>query len=160
MTEQVEQWICIRFCVKLEHSSVKIVWMIQKVTAMGNWWLAASSRQPIHSCITCHAEFFGDTSNHLGDSALLQPRFGVLWLLVFPKTKITFERKEISDCQWDSGKYNGAGDWENCMKSKGAYFEGNWGIHCPMYEVSCIFFNECFYFLYYMGGYLLDRPHK
>ena len=32
-----------------------------------------------------------------GDSAPLQPSFGGLRLLAFPKTKITFERKEISD---------------------------------------------------------------
>ena len=43
------------------------------------------------------AEFFGETSNHPGDSAPLQPRFGALQLLAFPKTKITFEREEISD---------------------------------------------------------------
>ena len=42
------------------------------------------------------AEFFGETSNHPGDSAPLQPRFGALGLLAFPKTKITFEREEIS----------------------------------------------------------------
>ena len=32
--------------------------------------------------------------------------------------------------------------------------------HCPMYNVSCIFFNKCLYFSYYMVGYLPDRPHK
>ena len=37
VTEQVEQQICIKFCVKLEHSSAETIWMIQKVTAMGNW---------------------------------------------------------------------------------------------------------------------------
>ena len=31
--------------------------------------------------------------------------FGALWFLAFPKTKITFEREEISHCQWDSRKY-------------------------------------------------------
>ena len=30
MTEQVEQWICIKFCIKLEHSSTEITQMIQK----------------------------------------------------------------------------------------------------------------------------------
>ena len=45
MTEQVEQQICIQFCIKFEHSSTKTIWMIQKAAAMGNWWLAASSRQ-------------------------------------------------------------------------------------------------------------------
>ena len=42
-------------------------------------------------------QFFGETSNHPGDSAPLQPRFGAPWLLAFPKTKIAFEREEISD---------------------------------------------------------------
>ena len=31
---------------------------------------------------------------------------------------------------------------------------------CPMYSVSCIFFNKCLYFSYYVAGYLLDRPRK
>ena len=37
------------------------------------------------------------TANHPGDSAPLWPRFGALWLLAFPKTKITFQREKISD---------------------------------------------------------------
>ena len=37
MTEQVEQRICIRFCIKLEHSSAEAIQMIQKAAAMGNW---------------------------------------------------------------------------------------------------------------------------
>ena len=37
MTERVEQRICIEFCVKLEHSSMETIQMIQKSTAMGNW---------------------------------------------------------------------------------------------------------------------------
>ena len=51
--------------------------------------------------------FFSETSNHSSDSAPLQPKFGVLWLLDFPKIKVTFEREEISDPWCDSGKYNG-----------------------------------------------------
>ena len=30
MTEQVEQLICIKFCIKLEHSSTETIQMIQK----------------------------------------------------------------------------------------------------------------------------------
>ena len=37
MTEQVKQRVCIKFCVKVEHSSVETIWMIQKATAVGNW---------------------------------------------------------------------------------------------------------------------------
>ena len=115
------------------------------------------------SCMTFCAEIFGETSNHPSDSDPLQPRFGALWLLAFPKTKITFEREEISNHQWDSGKYDGAadGDWENCVRSQGAYFKEYWGIIvlCIMFPISCIFFNKCFYFSYYMAGYLPDRHH-
>ena len=54
MTEQVEQRICIKLCIKLEHSSVETIAMIQKAAAMGNWWLAAASWQCAYSCITFH----------------------------------------------------------------------------------------------------------
>ena len=37
MTEGVEQQICIKFCIKLEHSSEETIWKIQKAAAMGNW---------------------------------------------------------------------------------------------------------------------------
>ena len=91
----------------------------------------------------------------------LQPRFVALRLLAFPQIKITFEREEISDCWWDSGKYDGAanGDWENCVRSQGVYFDGHWGVIvlCTMFLVSCIFFNKCLYFSYYLAGYLLER---
>ena len=122
-SEGVEQYVCI----KLEHSSVETILMVQKATALGNWWLAASSQQCTLSHITSRVEFFGKTSNHPGDSATRYLRFGVLWLLVFPKTKITFEKSEVSDCHWDSAKYDGTadGDWENCVRSQGDYFEGD-----------------------------------
>ena len=160
--EWIEQWICIKFCIKFEHSS-------------GHYSDDAEGRSygqlvigsfiitmcPFVQNILCRV--FCKTSNHPADSAPLQPRFGALWLLAFPKTIITFEREEISDCQWDSGKYDGAadGDWENCVRSQGAYFEGDWGIIalCTIFLVSCIFFSKCLYFSYYIAGYLLERPH-
>ena len=104
--------------------------MIQKATAMGTWWQAASSRQHVCSCIMSRADFFGETSNHPGDSTPLQPRFGALWLLAFPQIKITSERGEVSDPWWNSGKYDREADddWENCVRSQDAYFEGDWGV--------------------------------
>ena len=123
--------------------------MIQKTTAMGNWWLAHSSQQCTCSCIMPLSEFFDETPNHPGDSAPLQPRFGALWLLAFPQTKMTFESEEISYHWWNSEKYNGAadGEWKNCVRSQGAYFEGDWGVIalCTMLVVSCIFFSKCLY---------------
>ena len=114
--------------------------MIQMAAAIGNWWLAASSWQHDHSRILSYTEIFCKASNHPGDSAPLQPRFGALWLLAFPQIKITSERQEISDCWWDSRKHDRAadGDWENCVRSQGAYFEGDWGVIvlCTMFLVS------------------------
>ena len=79
------------------------------------------------------------------------------------KTKITFERDEISDGQWDSGKCDGAihGDWENCVRFQGASFEGDSGVIvlCTMLLISCVLFNKCLYFSYYIAGSLLDRLH-
>ena len=43
MTEQVEQGIYIKFCIKLEHFSTETMQKIQKATLTGNWGLAASS---------------------------------------------------------------------------------------------------------------------
>ena len=140
---------------------METIQMIQKAEVMGNWWLAASSWQHTCSCIKSCAELFGKTSNHPGDSAPLQSRFGALWLLTFPKTTTTFEKEEIADLQWDSGKYNEAadGDWKDCVRSHGAYLEGDWGgiVLCTMFLVSCIFFSKCLYCSYYMTGYLLNR---
>ena len=95
--------------------------------ATGDWQLHQNNA-PAHASRLM--KFFGEASNHPGESASLQPRFGALWHLAFPKTKITFEGEEISNHWWDSGKYDGAADdnWENCVRSQGAYFEGGWGV--------------------------------
>ena len=97
--------------------------------ATGDWQLRPEN-VPAHACIMFCVGLFGETSNHPSDLALLLPRFGAWWLLAFPKTEITLEREEISDCPWDSGKYNweADGDWENWVRSQGAYFEGDWSI--------------------------------
>ena len=107
-----------QFCIKLEHSSLETIQMIQEATAMGL----------LMHHVFCRGSV--ETSNHTGDSVPLQPRYGTLWLLDFPKTKITFEREEKSDCRWDSGKYDRAADvnWENCERSQGAYSKGDRGV--------------------------------
>ena len=128
---------------------------MKTVTAMGNWWFVASSRQRVCSFITSPTEFFVETSNHPGDSAVLQPRSGTLWYLAFPKSKITFQgkrfqtvseiqkntmrqlmvipTKDFAECfeQWKRC-------WENCVRSQGAYSEGDWDINvlCTMFLVS------------------------
>ena len=139
MTERVEQRICIRFCIKLEHSSMESIRIIQKVIGMGNWWLVALSRQCVHLCITSHAADFSQNIKSPRWLSPLQLRFGTLKLLAFPKVNITFQREELSEHQWDSGKYNEVADsdWVNYVRSQGAYLEGDWGIIlCTMFLVS------------------------
>ena len=111
---------------------------------MGNWWLAASSSQHNCSYITSFAECLEKHQI----TQVTQPHYSpdlvpCDWLLAFPKTQTTFEREEILDHWWDSGKYDRAGDsnWENCVRSQGAYFEGDGGIIvlCTMFLESCIF---------------------
>ena len=99
--------------------------------ATGDWQLHHDNT-PAHASRLVQS-FFGETSNHPGVSASPQQ------LLAFPKTKITFEREEI----WLSMRFRkicGAadGDWENCVRSQLAYFEGDWGVIvlCTMFLVS------------------------
>ena len=158
MTEQEDQRVCIKVCIKPEHSSVDTIPIVRRMELWAtDWQLYHSTSTDAAHC----AEFFGETSSHSDNSAPLQHRIGALQLLSFPKTKITFEREEISGHGWDSGKYHRAadGDWENCVRSQGSYFEGDWGVIvlCTMFLVSCIFFNKCLYFSYYMAGYLIHH---
>ena len=85
---------------------------------MGNWWLAASSRQcPLHL------------------------RFGALCLLAFPKPKITFERErfqtvsEIQENVMGQLMVTGRTVWgPKCLLRRGMRCQ------CPMYNVSCILY--------------------
>ena len=138
MTEQIQQWICIKFCIKLEHS-------------LGNYLNGSEGHSygqlvtsyfittilPLTHHVFCRVFFVKHQITQVTQLPSPQSRFGTLELPVFPKTRITFESKEISDCRWDSGKYDGAadGDWENCVRSQGAYFEGNY-VQCFLYFIS------------------------
>ena len=144
MTQQVEQQSCIKVCIKLEHSSAETIWMNQKAVAMRHWWLAPSSQQCTLSGITSCAEFFGETSHHPGDSALLQLRFGALQLLAFPKTKVAFEREEISGHQWDSGKHTRAAD--------GEIGKTVWGPKVPALKGTEVSLSYVQWFLYFVSS--------
>ena len=142
MTELIEQWVYIRFCIKLEHSSMETIWIIQKAAAMGNWWLAASSQQCTHSCFTFHAEFFGETSNHTGNSAHLQPRFGTLWLLAFPQNNITYGREKFQTT--DEIEENTTGQLMETGKTV-------WDPKVPSLKETGVSLSYVQYFLYFVS---------
>ena len=89
MTEWVEQWICIKFCIKLEYSSMETIWMIQKAIAMGNWWLAASSWQCTWSYITSHAVFWWNIKS----PRWLSPDLASCYFCLFSKLKSPLKGK-------------------------------------------------------------------
>ena len=167
MTEQAEQQICIKFCIKVEHSSTEPIQIIHEATAMGNWWLAALSWQCSCSYIMSHEEFFVKHQITHMIQLPYSPDLAPCNFLLFSKLKSPLKGKRFLTINWDLGKYCGAADgswlqlnWEKCVKSQSSYFEGDWGfivLHI-IFLVSCILFNKCCYFSYYMAGYLLDRP--
>ena len=59
---------------------------------------SASSQQYTCSFYSYIAGFFDKSSHHPELSASLQPIFGSLLLLAFPKTKIAFESEDICKC--------------------------------------------------------------
>ena len=115
--------------------------------ATGDWQL-------YHNTAPAHASHMEQVFlQNIKSPRWLSPHKAQMWhpkTLAFPKSKITFEREEISDPWWDSGKYNEAtdGKWNNCVRSQGAFFEGDWAIIilCTMFPVSCTFFNKCLSF--------------
>ena len=95
MTEQIEQQICIKFCVKLEHFPVETICIIQKASAMGNWWLVASLWQCACSWIMSRVEFFGKTPSLPGDSVFYTPDLVTCKFWLFPKVKSPLKGKSF-----------------------------------------------------------------
>jgi len=53
---------------------------------------------PAHASALAQLFFIGKASHHPGLSAPVQPRFGLLRLLAFPKAKFAVESVEICEC--------------------------------------------------------------
>ena len=131
--------------------------MIQKAALAGKRRLATSPRQRTCTCTTSRAEFFCKTTITQVTQPLYSPDVAPCDLWLFPKLKSLLKGKRfqtINEIQ------------ENMMEQlMGELYEVTRCLlgrelrhHCLMDNISCIFFNKCFYFSYYMAGYLLDRP--
>ena len=165
MTERVEQQICTKFCITLDSPPWKLFGRFRRLQlwATGDWQ-RHHSNAPTHAPRLVQSVLVNYQIIQVTQPSPipLQPRFGALWLLAFPKIEITFEREEISDYWWDSGKYNGAAEatsrtvWgPKVPVSKGIQVSLSY-VQCFLYLVSS---SINVYFSYYMDGYFLDRPH-
>ena len=111
--------------------------MIQKATAMGNWWLVLNhDNVPPHA--SCLMQSFLVKCQI---TQVTQPPYSLdlvpcdFWL--FPKLKSPLKVKRfqtINEIQENTTEKV----TENCVRSQGAYFEGDWGIIvlCTMFLVS------------------------
>ena len=157
MIEKVGQWIFMQCCIKLEHSSALTIWMIQKAVAVGNWWLAASSKQCARSRTTCR--FWRNIKSPRWLSPPYSPDLAPcdFWLFLKLKSPLKGKRfQTIHEIQGNTmGQLMAIGRpvWGPKVPN-----EGDWGIIvlCTMFSVSSIFFNKCLCFAYHMAEYFLN----
>ena len=158
MTEQVEQFICITFGVKLEHSFTETIWMIQKAAAKGNWWLAASSRQHARSCImVSYRVFWWNIKSPRRLSPTNSPNLPPCDFWLFPKINHLWEegnfrlsmrfRKNTMELLMATERVLCV---QLCAVLRCLLWRGL-RCHCPMYHVV---FSVNISIHYYMAGYL------
>ena len=174
MTEQVEQWICSRFCVKLEHSSTKLCGWFRgpQLCTTGDLHLhhdntATNASRLMQSILAKHQ--ITQVTQHPYSPDLAPCGF---WL--FPKLKSPLKGKrfqtgdEIQENTMEQLMGIPTKDFAECFEQLEEMLRELCEVprcllwrglrcHCPVYSVSCIFLNKCLYFSYYMAGYLLDR---
>ena len=157
MTEQVEQWICIILCIRVEYSLWKLFGWFRRLQlwATGDWQLHHDNALDHASHLV--QNFFAKLAVTRVTHPPYNPDLAPCNFWLFPKLKSPLKGKrfqnidEIQKIRW--------GIWwrlgELC-EVPSAYFEGDWGIIalCTMFLASCIF-NKCLCFSYYMTGYLL-----
>ena len=107
---------------------------MKTAATMGNWWLAALSKQRAHSC----GIFW---QNIKPPRRLASPTIHLVpcnfWL--FPKLKSPLKGKIFQAVSEILGNMMGQLMMiRNCVRSQGAYFEGDWGVVvlCTMFLVS------------------------
>ena len=160
MTEQVEQRICIKVCVKLQHSSMETIRMIQKATAMGKWWLAASSEQHACSCIMSRAEILVKYQITQVTQSPYSPDLVPCDFWLFPKLKSPMKGKTFQTINKIQ---------ENMTRQLMGTGRTVWAPKVPTLKGSeaslpcvqcflCLVSSRNVLFSYYMAAYLLDRP--
>ena len=121
---------------------------------------SASSRQYAFPCHGSRAGLLGKASHHPGLPVPLQPRFGYLRLLAFPKPKTIVEMEKISQCDGHTihklGQRRLTSDWLAPRESDCSWMRSK--IFCdwlPSYCKATWAVLEIFK----MDGYFSDSPH-
>ena len=137
MSEQVEQWICIKFCVSLTIPPQKLFRWFRRpqLWASGDWQLH-------HDNVPTHASrlmqsFFAKPQITQWLSPVLAPCN--FWL--FPKLKLPLKRERFQTIS--ESQENTTGSWwqlgEQCEVLRCLLWR--WlRCHCPVYNVSCILY--------------------
>ena len=139
MTEQVKQQTCIKFYIKLEHSSTETICMIQKATAMGNWWLAASSQQyPAHASHLVQS-FLATHQIPQVTQPHCSPDLAPCNFWLFPKLKSPLTGKRFQTIDKIQEIRQGIWWWlVELWEVPRCLFWRGLKCHCPMYNVSYI----------------------
>ena len=137
----------IQFRVKLEHFSTEIIWVTQKATAMGNWWVAAASWPHAHSCIMSCTVFWWNIKS----PRWLSPLTAQIWypenlvpFWLLPKLKSPWKGKRFQTV--DEIQQNTTGQlmmierivWGPKVATRCLFWRGL-RHRCPMYNVSFFF---------------------
>ena len=136
MTEWVEQWICIRFCIMHEHSLVVTILIIQKATsrATGDWHLHQSNVLTWASC------FMQSFWQNIKPSMWLSPDLMPSNFQLFPKLKLPCKSRRfqtIDEIQENmTGQLVAIG--RTVWSPKVPTLKGQ-RCHHPMYDVSFLY---------------------
>ena len=162
MTDQVQQWICIKIALSL-HIPRRNYWDDSEGCSYRQLVISSliTTTHPLMYHISCRV--FGETSNHQVTQSPYNPDLVPcnFWLFLKLKLPLKGKRFQTIDENWENtmGKLMETGRtvWGPKVHR---HLEGDYGatVLCIRVLVSCIFFNKCLCFSYYVTVYLLDRP--
>ena len=136
------------FALGLNISPRKVVRWFRRLHlwATGDWQLHQDN-VPTYALHLMQSFLVKHHVTQVAGSAPLQPRLGALWLLAFPKTKNHLGKgRDFRPSLMRLRKIRGGSWWWlGELVPRGLLWKGL-RCHCPMYNISCIFFNECLYF--------------
>ena len=138
--ELVEQWICIKFCVNPECSSMQLFGWCRRpqLLATGNWQIHHNNAST-HASRLMQRVLQKQQITQVTQPVQPSPDLAPYDFWVFPKIKSPLKGKRFQTINKTQENMTGhlmvTG---KTVTSQSAYCEGDQRCHCPMYSVSCI----------------------